>query len=231
MLDIAVIIASTREGRFGTAVGRWFLAEAGRRGDLGLDVIDLSRTPLPPLQPAHAGGTSDTGGIGGAGGTDEIGGAGGADGADGADGAGESSGANGTDDAGGAARALAARIGAADGFVVITPEYNHGYPAALKLAIDAVRWEWAAKPVCFISYGGMSGGLRAVEQLRLVFAELHTVTLRDTVSFHGTQGRFDENGDLTDPSGPSAAVKVMLDQLVWWGTTLREARAARPYRV
>ncbi|MBV9847297.1 MAG: NAD(P)H-dependent oxidoreductase, partial [Kutzneria sp.] len=91
-------------------------------------------------------------------------------------------------------RAYAARIGAADGFVVVTPEYNHGYPAGLKLAIDSINPEWRAKPVGFVSYGGFSGGLRAVEQLRPVFAELRAVTIRETVSFPLYWQLFDENG-------------------------------------
>jgi NAD(P)H-dependent FMN reductase len=57
-------------------------------------------------------------------------------------------------------RAFAKRIGAADGFVIVTPEYNHGYPGPLKIAIDAVYPEWIAKPVGFVSYGGIAGGLR-----------------------------------------------------------------------
>ncbi|MFJ4869134.1 NADPH-dependent FMN reductase [Streptomyces sp. NPDC088757] len=124
---------------------------------------------------------------------------------------------------------LAQCIGGLDGFVVITPEYNHGYPASLKLAIDYVYDEWRAKPVGFVSYGGMAGGHRAVEQLRQVFAELHAVTLRDTVSFHMAWEKFDEAGRPLDESGASKASAVMLDQLAWWGLTLREGRAARPY--
>ncbi len=124
---------------------------------------------------------------------------------------------------------LAERIGGLDGFVVVTPEYNHGYPASLKLAVDHVHAEWRAKPVGFVSYGGMAGGQRAVEQLRQVFAELHTVTLRDTVSFHMAWERFDENGRPYDEDGPAKAAAVLLDQLDWWGRTLRAGRAARPY--
>ncbi|SFN58874.1 MULTISPECIES: NADPH-dependent FMN reductase [unclassified Streptomyces] len=124
---------------------------------------------------------------------------------------------------------LAQRIGGMDGFVVITPEYNHGYPASLKLAIDYVYSEWRAKPVGFVSYGGMAGGLRAVEQLRQVFAELHAVTLRDTVSFHMAWEKFDEDGRPHDAVGATKASAVLLDQLTWWGLTLREGRAARPY--
>jgi len=124
---------------------------------------------------------------------------------------------------------LARRIEGLDGFVVVTPEYNHGYPASLKLAIDYVYSEWRAKPVGFVSYGGMAGGQRAVEQLRQVFAELHAVTLRDTVSFPMAWERFDDRGRPIDEDGAGKAAAVLLDQLAWWGLTLREGRAARPY--
>ncbi|OSC71759.1 NADPH-dependent FMN reductase [Streptomyces sp. 4F] len=126
-------------------------------------------------------------------------------------------------------KAWAATIAAYDGYVFVTPEYNHGYPASLKLAIDYVYSEWRAKPVGFVSYGGMAGGQRAVEQLRQVFAELHAVTLRDTVSFHMAWEQFDDNGRPLDEGGCAKAAAVLLDQLDWWGRTLRDGRAARPY--
>ncbi|MEV5542702.1 NAD(P)H-dependent oxidoreductase [Saccharopolyspora shandongensis] len=122
------------------------------------------------------------------------------------------------------------RLAAADAFVVITPEYNHGYPASLKYAIDTAGAEWQTKPVGFVSYGGISGGLRAVEQLRQVFAELHAVTVRETVSFHGVYERFDESGNPKDETGPAGAAKLMLDQVVWWARATKEARIRRPYR-
>jgi NAD(P)H-dependent FMN reductase len=125
--------------------------------------------------------------------------------------------------------ALHDRIRRADAFVVVTPEYNHGYPAPLKALIDQVGTEWHAKPVAFVSYGGVSGGLRAVEQLRLVFAELHAVTVRDSVSFAGAHERFDQSGELLEPERPSRAMTRMLSQLQWWAVALREARDARSY--
>ncbi|MFJ4711681.1 NADPH-dependent FMN reductase [Streptomyces sp. NPDC088785] len=126
---------------------------------------------------------------------------------------------------------LAARIRDADAYVIVTPEYNHSFPAHLKHLIDLHHTEWAAKPVGFVSYGGVSGGLRAVEQLRLVFAELHCVTVRDGVSFHRvTPDHFAAGGPAHDPEGAPAAAKVLLDQLDWWAHALRTARAARPYR-
>ncbi|MER5277449.1 NAD(P)H-dependent oxidoreductase [Streptomyces sp. NPDC002809] len=124
---------------------------------------------------------------------------------------------------------VSGRLADADAFVVITPEYNHSYPAPLKNLIDWHRAEWQAKPVAFVSYGGVSGGLRAVEHLRQVFAELHVVSIRDTVSFHNAGALFDDEGRHRDPVGPDAAAKSLLDQLIWWGRALRDARAAHPY--
>lgn len=61
---------------------------------------------------------------------------------------------------------LGQRLDTADAFIVVTPEYNHSFPGPLKSLIDSFYTEWQAKPVGFVSYGGISGGLRAVEQLR-----------------------------------------------------------------
>ena len=120
-------------------------------------------------------------------------------------------------------------IGDCDGFVVVTPEYNHGYPAPLKSLIDSVGAEWQAKPVAFVSYGGVSGGLRAVEQLRQVFAELHAVTVRDSVSFAGAWEQFDSTGVLFNPERAERSMATMLARLRWWAAALRTARAAEPF--
>jgi NAD(P)H-dependent FMN reductase len=124
---------------------------------------------------------------------------------------------------------LKRRLDDADAFIVVTPEYNHGYPAALKFLIDSAYRPWQAKPVAFVSYGGISGGLRAVEQLRLVFAELHAVTIRDCVSFANPWNRFDSLGRLTDPGDAERAMTLMLSRLRWWAVALRDARNAAPY--
>ncbi|MFJ8431665.1 NADPH-dependent FMN reductase [Kitasatospora sp. NPDC094019] len=122
------------------------------------------------------------------------------------------------------------RLDAADAFVVVTPEYNHSFPAALKNLIDWHYTQWQAKPVGFVSYGGLGGGLRAVEQLRLVFAELHAVTVRDSVSLHGPWSGLGEDGAPRDAAVSEGAAKGMLGQLAWWGRTLRSARTTRPYQ-
>ncbi len=180
-LRVALIVGSTRPGRFGPVVAGWFATQALEHPDLALDVIDLADVELPSAYPGERSP---------------------------------------------AVAAYVARIGTADAFVVVTPEYNHGYPAALKQAIDLPHAEWKAKPVAFVSYGGLAGGLRAVEQLRQVFAELHVVTMRDTVSFHNAHGAFDSAGQPLEPEGARVAATTMLDQLVWWGRALRAARSA-----
>jgi NAD(P)H-dependent FMN reductase len=126
-------------------------------------------------------------------------------------------------------QSLQQALGRADAFVVVTPEYNHGYPAPLKALIDSVKGEWQAKPVAFVSYGGVSGGLRAVEQLRLVFAELHAVTIRDSVSFQAAWEQFDESGVLRNPERARRSMDALLARLKWWAIALRNARSIAPY--
>ncbi|CAD7036605.1 NADPH-dependent oxidoreductase [Pseudorhizobium endolithicum] len=125
--------------------------------------------------------------------------------------------------------AFCQRLADADAFVFVVPEYNHSFPAILKHAIDFGYQEWQAKPVGFVSYGGFGAGLRAVEHLRGVMAELHTVTMRDTVSFRNAWDVFDDHGRPIDPASCAGAATAMLHQLKWWATALRRARAAEPY--
>ncbi|MFC9258022.1 NADPH-dependent FMN reductase [Amycolatopsis thailandensis] len=177
-LRVAVIIGSTREGRVGDAVGKWFTGRAEGRDDLVTEVLDLIDFDLPAALPEQP-----TPGM----------------------------------------KRLTARIDDAEAYIVVTPEYNRSFPASLKQAIDCAYDEWRVKPVGFVSYGYRSQGLYAVEQLRSVFTELHTVTMRDTVAFNLL------DGTPFDTDGQGQAVTTLLDELVWWGLALREARAARPY--
>ncbi|MDR7171114.1 NAD(P)H-dependent FMN reductase [Nocardia kruczakiae] len=120
------------------------------------------------------------------------------------------------------------RIGAADGFIAVTSEYNHGYPASLKTALDSAKREWRAKPIGFVGYGGLSGGLRAIEQLRQVVAEIHMVSLRESVSFHEAKRKFDADGNTADGAAVDAAQRL-LRQWAWWARHLRTARRTDPY--
>ncbi|AQZ64262.1 putative reductase [[Actinomadura] parvosata subsp. kistnae] len=128
-------------------------------------------------------------------------------------------------------RRLADRLERADAFAVVTPEYNHSFPAALKHLIDWHLTQWQAKPVALISYGGQGGGIRAAEHLRQVFGELHAVPIRNWISFDQHWTRFDTDGRLIrDVEGAEAAAKALLDQLGWWSTALCRARLAVPYQ-
>jgi NAD(P)H-dependent FMN reductase len=122
---------------------------------------------------------------------------------------------------------LTARLGAADAFILVTPEYNHSYPASLKAAIDWHFTQWTAKPVAFVSYGGAAGGRHAVLHLENVLTELHAVTIRDGLAFPNYFTGF-EDGRPLDPQAADVA-KAMLIQLDWWATALRRARADVPY--
>ncbi|ABF42973.1 NADPH-dependent FMN reductase [Candidatus Koribacter versatilis Ellin345] len=121
-------------------------------------------------------------------------------------------------------------LAASDAIVVVTPEYNHGYPAPLKQLIDSFNTEWHAKPVAFVSYGGMSGGIRAVEQLRQVFVELHAMTVRDGVTFPNAWQQF-ETETPQDSARAERSMAVMLERLHWWAIALRIARTATPYTI
>ena len=124
-------------------------------------------------------------------------------------------------------RRWADKVAVADGYVVVTPEYNHGYPAALKSALDHAYSEWNRKPVAFVSYGGHAAGYRAVEQLRQVAVELQMVPIREQVGIQAPWAAFDEDGELTRP-GAAEAVRPMVDDLLWWARALQHARVADP---
>ncbi|MBY4128563.1 NAD(P)H-dependent oxidoreductase [Rhodococcus fascians] len=119
-------------------------------------------------------------------------------------------------------------IGACDAFVLVTPEYNHGVPGSLKTALDTVKYEWRAKPVGFVSYGGLGGGIRATEQLRQITAELHMVSVRDAVSLHRVRKRFDDQGGIDDAAAVDALGRL-LDQVEWWAGAVGDARQYSDY--
>jgi NAD(P)H-dependent FMN reductase len=124
-------------------------------------------------------------------------------------------------------RPVTARLEAADAFLIVTPEYNHSYPASLKALIDWHFTQWAAKPVGFVSYGGAAGGRHAVLHLENVLTELHAVTIRDGLAFPRYFTGWEDGAPLDADAAGYA--KVLLEQLAWWADALRAARRASPY--
>jgi NAD(P)H-dependent FMN reductase len=116
-----------------------------------------------------------------------------------------------------------AKIAEADGFIMIAAEYNHGYTAVLKNAIDYVSPEWNKKPVAFVGYGSV-GGARAIEQLRQVVIELQMTPIRDAVHMTNFWSLLDEKGLIKTDSFEHAG-DAMIDQLIWYTDVLKEARA------
>ncbi|MFE6872399.1 NADPH-dependent FMN reductase [Kitasatospora sp. NPDC057692] len=124
---------------------------------------------------------------------------------------------------GSAASPIAGRLADADGFVLLTPEYNHSFPAPLKNAIDWHFTEWAYKPVAFVGYGG-SGGIRAVEHLRTVFPELRATTVRESVLLPMAWEHLDAEGRFVPPPGTERALHATMNELRTWARALRSLR-------
>jgi len=122
------------------------------------------------------------------------------------------------------AKKFSKKISKADGLIIVTPEYNHGYPGELKLMLDMLYDEYPKKPVAFcgVSSGGL-GGARVVEQLRQVVADLRMVSMREAVYFSNITSLFDENGNIKDPAY-SGRVKAMLEELLFYAKALKKSR-------
>lgn len=121
-------------------------------------------------------------------------------------------------------RAWVALVGRMEAFIVVTPEYNHGYPAALKNAFDYTYAGWNRKPIGFVSYGGSSGGVRAVQQLRQVAVELQMAPVRDEVNIPFVGRALDERGEPKEEFHRKR-LDALLTDLAWWTETLNAGRA------
>lgn len=126
----------------------------------------------------------------------------------------------------------AAKINEADAYIIVTAEYNHGYPAVLKNAMDVLYPEWNRKPVGFVSYGSAMGA-RAVEQLRQVAVELQMAPIRHSVHIPvdifmtALMGGGPEGSELFKPIQEGQGkdpVQTFLDDLMWWAQALKKAR-------
>jgi len=120
-------------------------------------------------------------------------------------------------------KAWAEKIDGYDGYVFVTPEYNHSTSGALKNAIDFLYREWNNKAAGFVSYGS-AGGVRAVEQLRLVMGELQVADVRAQVML-SLYSDFENFTTFKPAPRQQKSVQAMLDQLVAWSAALKPLRA------
>ena len=125
------------------------------------------------------------------------------------------------------AKKLAEKVIRSDGFIIVSPEYNHSFPGELKMMLDMLYKQYARKPVgiCGVSAGGM-GGVRGVEQLRLSCITFHMLPIGEALYFSNVQDLFDSKGTIKDESY-YRRTKRFLDVLVWHAKALKAARESK----
>ncbi|MGN7358009.1 NADPH-dependent FMN reductase [Paenibacillus sp. SAF-054] len=184
MLNIAIIIGSTRPGRNGAAVAEWVYELAKQREDARFEIVDIADYNLPLLdEPMGAASGQYTK-------PHTI--------------------------------AWSDKIKSFDGYVFLTPEYNHAISGALKNAIDYLYREWNNKAAAIVSYGA-GGGIRASENLRLIAAELMLAVVRGQVALT-FRDDFENYSELKPAPYQAGALKGMLDQLIAWSGALKTLR-------
>lgn len=122
-------------------------------------------------------------------------------------------------------KAWSASVNSADAFVFVTPEYNYGTPPALVNALDYLYHEWNYKPAGFVSYGGMSGGLRSVQMTKQLVTSLRMMPLPEGVALPFYAKSVTAEGRFEPGTTPDDSVTKMLDELLKWTTALKALRA------
>ncbi|MFH9087163.1 NADPH-dependent FMN reductase [Streptomyces sp. NPDC017673] len=186
MPSLMIVVGSTRPGRAGLPITRWFAERTRAHGGFDTTVADLAELDLPLLDEPNIPRLRQY--------TQRH------------------------------TKEWSATVEAADAVVFVTPEYNFGYPATVKNAIDYLHQEWHHKPVGFVSYGGVAAGTRAVQQLKQV-----VTTLRMLPVFEGVHipwhPRYIADGQFRGTTEMEQAAAAMLDEL------LRVEAALRPLRL
>jgi NAD(P)H-dependent FMN reductase len=116
-------------------------------------------------------------------------------------------------------------VEASDAFVFVMPEYNYGFNAAIKNAIDYLHYEWSYKPVGFVSYGGVAAGTRAVQMLKQVVTTLKMTPIPEAVSIPFVTQFIDEDGSVQANEVMETAARAMLDELLRVESVLRPLRS------
>jgi NAD(P)H-dependent FMN reductase len=181
-----VVLCSTRPGRVGATIARWFHGLAVEHGKFDPELVDLAEFGLPvydePRHPVLQQYEHEH------------------------------------------TRRWSASVAAADAFVFVTSEYNHGPTPALVIALNYVYKEWNYKPAAFVSYGGVSGGIRAVQVTKQTLAALKMVPLVEAVLIHAVAQQLDEDKRFRPGDVHTSSARAMLDELLRWTAALRPMR-------
>jgi NAD(P)H-dependent FMN reductase len=116
-------------------------------------------------------------------------------------------------------------VGPADAFVFVIPEYNYGFNAATKNAIDYLNAEWANKPAGIVSYGGVAAGTRATQMLKQVLSAVRVVPVNDAVNIPFVHQHLDEEGRFKPTEIMEDSATVMLNELARWSGALGTLRS------
>ncbi|SDW34001.1 NADPH-dependent FMN reductase [Nitrosomonas communis] len=185
-LKLHIIICSTRPGRVGPYVAKWFHEIAVQHGEFEAVLIDLAEFNLPvydePEHPVHQRYRHEH------------------------------------------TKNWAASVNAADAYVFITPEYNYGPPPSLLNALNYVYKEWNYKPAGFVSYGGVSGGLRAALIEKLTLTTLKIMPIVEAVTVQNVSTHIDENKHFIPNDHHISSGISLLNELHKWAQALKMMR-------
>jgi NAD(P)H-dependent FMN reductase len=182
---LSVVVCSTREGRAGLPIARWFFEAVQKHQKFAGDFVDLKEVNLPMMdEPNHPRLQKYTKPY---------------------------------------TREWSSRVNQSDAFVFVTPEYNYGASPALLNALDYLYVEWNYKPAAFVSYGGLSGGTRAVQMTKMVLAALKMAPIVEAVNVPFFQKQLHDGVFKADEAQDKSA-HGLLDELLRWSEALKTLR-------
>jgi NAD(P)H-dependent FMN reductase len=186
MINLKIIIASTRPERKGPAIGAWFTDIAKNHGAFEVKVLDLAEINLPfldePNHPRFKKYTKEH------------------------------------------TLVWSREIEEADAFIMVIPEYNYGFTAPIKNALDYLFQEWNYKPVGLVGYGGVAAGTRAIQMLKQVLTALKMMPLMESVNIPFFAKHIDETGKFTGDEILHKSALGMLNELEKWANGMNEMR-------
>ena len=121
-------------------------------------------------------------------------------------------------------KAWSQAVATADAFVFVTPEYNYFAPPAIVNAVDYLASEWNYKPAGFLSYGGVSGGLRAVQSLKPLLTTVKVMPVPEAVALPAYAAHLDDKGNFSPSEQVTGSARTMLDELFRWSAALKPMR-------